>query len=263
MVRRAESPMRKLSAGYALVLALAACQPSPAASPKERASAATRPGQPVNPDPGVRTYLCENGETIEAGYPDASSAMIRYRGRPYPLTAARAASGVRYVGYGLQWWTRGMDEARLSVLKPGEDVASDPGVACRVGRTPDAPNPAPSSALDAADVARSWFGQLSKGGGRNAQWAEAGQASRQALLKELALFRSAAAAVGPPGEIEGAAGSQYVELPLTLEGPLEAGGEAKRAGKVTMRRIDDVPGSTDVERRWRIERVKFEPASGA
>ncbi|WP_165842902.1 MliC family protein [Phenylobacterium deserti] len=223
-------------------------------------------GQPVNPDPGVRTYLCENGETIEAGYPDDSSAMVRYRGRPIPMKAARAASGVRYVGYGLQWWTRGMDEGRLSVLKDGEDIASDPGITCRVGGTPKPTTPAPATqdpGAEAAGVARAWFARAAAGRATDADWTEAGQASRAALLEQMAAFETLAAEVGPPGAVQGAAGSLYVEMPLSLNGRLKAGGETERTGKVVMRRINDVPGSTGAQRRWRIERVDLErPAGG-
>lgn len=86
----------------------------------------------MNPDAGVRTYACADGRTVQAGYPDRDTAVVDVGGHAYPLKAAVAADGVRYVGFGLQWWTKGMNEARLSRLKDGETVASDPGVLCRV-----------------------------------------------------------------------------------------------------------------------------------
>ncbi len=107
-----------------MLASLGACQPSTAAVGGERPAA-------VNPDPGVRTYHCEDGTIVEAGYPDARSAVVKVGGRPYPLQTQPAASGVRYVGFGLQWWTRGMTEARLARLKDGETIASDTGVLCR------------------------------------------------------------------------------------------------------------------------------------
>jgi membrane-bound inhibitor of C-type lysozyme len=87
----------------------------------------------VNADPRVRTYRCLDGTTVEAGYPDPQTAVVTVGGHAYTLKAAPAASGVRYVGFGLQWWTKGMTEARLSHLKPGEDVAGEAGVLCHTG----------------------------------------------------------------------------------------------------------------------------------
>ena len=115
-----------------LVLALAMAGCEPAAKPS---MSATRPPAPpagaVNPDAGVRTYACADGRTVQAGYPDHDTAVVDVGGHAYPLKAAVSSDGVRYVGFGLQWWTKGMNVARLSRLRDGETVASDPGVLCR------------------------------------------------------------------------------------------------------------------------------------
>ena len=111
-----------------LSLALAGCQP--AARPSMVAMSGQAPPA-VNPDAGVRTYACTDGRTVQAGYPDRDTAVVDVGGHAYPLKAQVSADGVRYVGYGLQWWTKGMQEARLSRLKDGETIASDPGVVCR------------------------------------------------------------------------------------------------------------------------------------
>jgi membrane-bound inhibitor of C-type lysozyme len=124
-----------------MVLALMACQRPAATQP------APGPSSAVNPDARVTTYACEDGRTVEAGYPDAQTAVVTVGGHAYTLKAAMAASGVRYVGFGLQWWTKGMRDGRLSRLKPGEDVASDPGVNCTAGG-----QGSPTSAQGAAHV---------------------------------------------------------------------------------------------------------------
>lgn len=108
------------------VLMLAACQqptPAPSQAPAEVAG-------PVNPDARVTTYACADGQTVEAGYPDRETAVVTYRGHAYILKAARSADGVRYVGMGLQWWTKGLDRGTLARLNPDEEVAADPGVVC-------------------------------------------------------------------------------------------------------------------------------------
>ncbi|CAB0149481.1 hypothetical protein PSI9734_00045 [Pseudidiomarina piscicola] len=62
------------------------------------------------------TYQCESSAVIEASYPDAETARVRYQDRTYELTIAVSASGARYVGEQLEWWTKGSGagaEARL------------------------------------------------------------------------------------------------------------------------------------------------------
>ena len=113
-------------------LALAACgrATQPPAAPALVSAPAGASGS-VTPDPGVRVYRCDDGAVVQAGYPDTTTAVIDVGGHAYTLKAAAAASGVRYTGFGLQWWTKGLDQAQLARLQPGETIASAPGVACR------------------------------------------------------------------------------------------------------------------------------------
>lgn len=53
------------------------------------------------------TYRCESDALIRATYPTDSVALMHYQGQTHEMQIARAASGVRYVGDGLQWWTKG------------------------------------------------------------------------------------------------------------------------------------------------------------
>jgi membrane-bound inhibitor of C-type lysozyme len=87
------------------------------------------PAGPVNPDAGVTTYRCTDGQTIVAGYPDPATAVVTYKSHAYTLKLAPAESGARYTGYGLQWWVNGR-RAALAALKPGEERATNPGLAC-------------------------------------------------------------------------------------------------------------------------------------
>jgi hypothetical protein len=66
--------------------------------------------------------------------------------------------------------------------------------------------------------------------------------------------------VGKPGGMEGAAGSIYITVPVVLYGRLDRGGEFNRAGTATLRRVNDVDGSTEAQRRWHIERIELAPA---
>lgn len=80
------------------------------------------------------SYLCADQQKIVASYPDRSTAVVIYQGHVQTLTAAPSADGVRYVGAGLQWWTKGMTQGSLAPLKPGEKIASAPGVDCTASR---------------------------------------------------------------------------------------------------------------------------------
>ncbi|MEO7026310.1 MAG: MliC family protein, partial [Caulobacteraceae bacterium] len=74
-------------------------------------------------------YLCPNGHILAARYPDPKTAVIVWRGQEHTLTAGPSADGVRYVGDGLQWWTKGMRAGSISVLPAGRTIA-DPGPNC-------------------------------------------------------------------------------------------------------------------------------------
>jgi hypothetical protein len=64
---------------------------------------------------------------------------------------------------------------------------------------------------------------------------------------------------GSSGEQEGAAGSIYVSVPLTITGSM-GGKHTSRSATALVRRINDVPGSTEAQRRWHIERIDWEDA---
>jgi len=67
--------------------------------------------------------------------------------------------------------------------------------------------------------------------------------------------------IGDPGEPAGAAGSIYVTEPVTFYGKKNGGGDYRRKAEVTLRRVNDVPGSTEAQRRWHIEQIDLK-ASG-
>lgn len=274
--------MRK--AGLVLVLALAACERgAPPANAQAAQAAAAKPGATaaVNPDPGVRTYRCEDGRTLQAGYPDSNTAVVDVDGRAHPLRIAPSASGARYIGFGLQWWTKGMEEGRLSRLKDGETIASDPGVMCRTGpdvpaqppspgapgglpddRRPLAEGPiAPSSGQAAAQVVQSYYALLESGRETQAWtlWSDGAPgraASAEAFAEQFDRYADYHAQIGAPGQVEGAAGSLYVEVPVVIYGRLKSGAEVHEKATATLRRVNDVPGSTEAQRSWRIYKIE-------
>jgi hypothetical protein len=63
--------------------------------------------------------------------------------------------------------------------------------------------------------------------------------------------------IGKPESAEGAAGSIYVAMPVTFYGEDKKGADFRRPADVILRRVNDVPGSTEAQRRWHIERIEW------
>ncbi len=108
---------------FAAAGALGACTQETAPPPKavETAPAAA----PVAPPAPPIGYACESGKTVTVQYPDTATAQIAYQNQTYVLRLAPAASGARYAGSGLEWWTAnrdGQESATLSRLGPNDDV---------------------------------------------------------------------------------------------------------------------------------------------
>ncbi len=59
----------------------------------------------------------------------------------------------------------------------------------------------------------------------------------------------------PGGTMEGAAGSSYYTVPVTVTGTEADGTQVKLKGDIIMRRVNDVPGATPDQLRWHIERA--------
>ena len=63
--------------------------------------------------------------------------------------------------------------------------------------------------------------------------------------------------IGDLGEPEGAAGSIYVTMPVAFTSTGGRGGPVRKKAVVTLRRVNDVPGSTEAQRHWHIERIDW------
>lgn len=258
-ILRGQTLIALLVAGFSL----GACNP-PAQPAKSH-------GPPVAAPPSVKTtgYFCDDGRAVLAAYPTSDRAAITIGATTHQLAVAASASGARYVGGGLQWWTKGMDRGRLSILKAGEAVAADPGVNCSTleaevappepgeqggladDRTPLSEAPfTPQSAQGAADAVQVYYALIGEG-----KVAETGRLRSDGKPEDLSAYSSYRALVGAPGDIEGAAGSLYVEVPVVIYGRLKSGPEYHRSGKATLRRVNNVDGATADQLRWRIAQI--------
>jgi len=68
--------------------------------------------------------------------------------------------------------------------------------------------------------------------------------------------------IGKLGEPEGAAGSIYLTEPVVFYGTdRKSGKELRLPANVVLRRVNDVPGSTEAQRRWHIERIEWKKSA--
>ena len=97
-------------------------------------------------------------------------------------------------------------------------------------------------------------------------WSDEGRSSgmdSRSFVEAFGKYRDYHAEIGTPGELNGAAGSIYVEVPIHAYGRRSNGAPFRERGKVALRRVNEVPGSTSEQRQWHIESVTIGPgASG-
>ena len=88
-----------------------------------------------------------------------------------------------------------------------------------------------------------------------ALWSDAEAA--KAFERNFRTYADVQIEIGDLGEPEGAAGSIYVIEPVTFYGKKNGSGDFRRTATVTVRRVNDVPGSIEAQRRWHIERIDW------
>lgn len=149
--------------GLIAAMAATACQrvDPPVAPPAETAA-------PVATEPEVASvgYACESGRTVSAQYTDQDTAMIAYEGRTATLKVAQSASGARYAGEGLEWWTAtrdGQESATLSRLGPNDQVGTAVLERCSRPSSGSVIAPGPAPMLTAPPASTSTGGMTCKG----------------------------------------------------------------------------------------------------
>jgi hypothetical protein len=115
----------------------------------------------------------------------------------------------------------------------------------------------PKSVEAAGQVVQSYGALIEQGRWAEAGllWGDSGQAAR--FKAGLAQLADVHLEIGNLGEPEGAAGSIYVTMPVIFYGDFQNGQPFRRSADVILRRVNDVPGSTDAQRRWHIERIDW------
>ncbi len=120
------------------------------------------------------------------------------------------------------------------------------------------------SAEGAGQVVQSYGGLLEQRKFAEARqlWSNGGEASGLSDAQFAAAYDKYAtihSEVGKPAGMEGAAGSSYITVPFRLYGTLKSGGPFNLVGPLTLRRVNDVPGSTEAQRHWHIEKSGLKP----
>lgn len=120
---------------------------------------------------------------------------------------------------------------------------------------PDAPVAEPT-ADDALAVVHDYYAAISAGdfARAHALWSDGGRASGQDLAQFTAGFAQTAsvqARTGQPGHVEGAAGSRFIEIPVSVRATQRDGSLRDFTGSYVLRRAV-VDGASAEQRAWRI-----------
>jgi hypothetical protein len=136
------------------------------------------------------------------------------------------------------------------LLPPDGDLPAPPAGAMQ------AQAPGEPGAEDAASIVQAYYAAIAARQYPRAYalWSGGGEASGQSAQQFAAGFADTASVsvdVGAPGRVDAAAGSRYVEIPVTLTATRADGSVHRYAGAYTLRRAV-VDGATAEQRAWRI-----------
>lgn len=107
------------------------------------------------------------------------------------------------------------------------------------------------AAIDARDYATAWV-----------QWGDDGRpgTTLKAFEDGYAHTRSTRVTIGTLMPGDGAAGSIYQPVPVTVDAALDDGRSQRFVGNYVIRRINDVDGATAAQLRWHIDSANLRPA---
>jgi hypothetical protein len=115
----------------------------------------------------------------------------------------------------------------------------------------------PKSAEAAGQVVQHYGALIEQGRFSEAEklWGDIGTAGQ--MTAQLKTYSQAHMQIGKPTDMGAAAGSIFITVPIVLYGNMSRGKSFHRSGNVILRRVNDVPGSTEAQRRWHIERIEW------
>jgi hypothetical protein len=123
----------------------------------------------------------------------------------------------------------------------------------------------PRSGQAAADVVRRYYAAINARDYATAwsQWGEDGRPGQtfDAFVAGFAHTRSTRVAIGKLEPAEGAAGSIYQSVPVTVEARLDDGARQRFSGAYVVRRVNGVDGATAAQLRWHIASARLQADS--
>jgi len=123
-------------------------------------------------------------------------------------------------------------------------------------------DPAPKSAEAAAAVVRRYYSAINAHDYTTAwsQWGDEGRPGQTFAAFEagFAQTRSTNVAIGTLEPGEGAAGSIYQPIPVTVDAMLNDGTRQRFRGSYVVRRVNDVDGASPAQLRWHIDSAQLE-----
>lgn len=147
------------------------------------------------------------------------------------------------------------------VAVAGEDASDDANEPATDG---DAQMPAEPTPADAVAVIRDYYRAIDGLDYAHAWslWSDGGRSSGQSPQQFADGFANTAhvtVETGQPGDMEAAAGSRFIQVPVTIEALTRDGGTQRYTGTYTLRRAV-VDGATPEQRAWRIASASLHPA---
>ena len=111
---------------------------------------------------------------------------------------------------------------------------------------------------EAAQIIRDYYSALNRQdyAAAYSTWEGNGASSQQSFEQFRQGFANTASTsveVGQPGRLEGAAGSSYIEIPVTVTAVTHSGTHQRFQGSYVLRRVNNIPGSTSEQRTWHIQ----------
>ena len=122
------------------------------------------------------------------------------------------------------------------------------------------PTPTAEASVQAAvQVVRSYYAAVSRRDYRTAYRLWHGGQSYARFRQGYAQTARVTVTPIPPFDTEGAAGSIYTEIDVKIDAMLRSGTHQHFRGSYTLRRVNDVEGSTAAQRRWHIQGARLKP----
>jgi len=119
--------------------------------------------------------------------------------------------------------------------------------------------PAEASVQAAVQVVRDYYAAVSRHDYRAAYRLWHGSQSYAQFRRGYVQTARVAVTPIPPFDAEGAAGSIYAEIRVKVDATLRSGMRQHYSGSYTLRRVNDVEGSSAAQRRWHIESAHLKP----